>query len=74
MTSDFWMKADCVAVESLRPSKKRTNGTLPPITATTSSAGQCRRAIEDSEARPCEPGTSRSRSSRTPATTFFAVV
>ena len=33
-TSVFWMNAACVASARASPSKKRTNGTLPPITAT----------------------------------------
>ena len=33
-TSVFWMNAACVAVARDRPSKKRTNGTLPPMHGT----------------------------------------
>ena len=76
-TSVLWMNAACVAVARESPSKKRTNGTLPPTAASATSPSHCRRDVGRAPIRlaACERRAARATSRRTtPATAFFAVV
>ena len=73
-TSVFWMNAAWVASARERPSKKRTNGTLPPMTAIASNPSRCLRMLGQLAVRGPPSSGAANASSRTPATAFFAVV
>jgi hypothetical protein len=68
----FWMNAAVGALATARPLKKRTNGTLPPMTPMTAILDQARRSIARTWARGTTTAASAMRI--TAATPFLSVV
>ena len=68
------MNAACVALARESPSKKRTNGTLPPMVASATSPSRWRPVVGRAARRGAPMTGSASSRRNTPATAFFAVV